>query len=153
MKVIDKLSTYASLVGVVCAIGGGFYAWGEFNTRLDILEKKKFVINKTVDLDPVNEKISSLEVDILDRISDVEEKIKPTDLTGVLQSIANVREEMASLDIPDEVDLSPVNKSIKELEEKIAELKQEVAIVSKENELQDVLIEEIKTRANNPLAN
>ena len=153
MKVIDKLSTYASLVGVVCAIGGGFYAWGEFNTRLDILEKKKFVINKTVDLDPVNEKISSLEVDILDRISDVEEKIKPTDLTGVLKSIADVREEMASLDIPDEVDLSPVNKSIKELEEKIAELKQEVAIVSKENELQDVLIEEVKTRANNPLAN
>ena len=153
MKVIDKLSTYASLVGVVCAIGGGFYAWGEFNTRLDILEKKKFVINKTVDLDPVNEKISSLEVDILDRISDVEEKIKPTDLTGVLQSIADVREEMAALDIPDEVDLSPVNKSIKELEEKIAELKQEVAIVSKENELQDVLIKEIKTKANNPLAN
>ena len=60
---------------------------------------------------------------------------------------------MASLDIPDEVDLSPVNKSIKELEEKIAELKQEVAIVSKENELQDVLIKEIKTKANNPLAN
>ena len=153
MKVIDKLSTYASLIGVVCAIGGGFYAWGEFNTRLDVLEKKKFVINKTVDLDPINEKISSLEVDILDRISDVEEKIKPTDLTGVLKSIADVREEMASLDIPDEIDLSPVNKSIKELEEKIAELKQEVAIVSKENELQDVLIEEIKTRANNPLAN
>ena len=153
MKVIDKLSTYAALIGVVSAIGGGFYAWGEFNTRLDVLEKKKFVINKTVDLDPINEKISSLEVDILDRISDVEEKIKPTDLTGVLQSIADVREEMASLDIPDEVDLSPVNKSIKELEEKIAELKQEVAIVSKENELQDVLIEEVKTRANNPLAN
>ena len=100
MKVIDKLSTYASLIGVVGAIGGGFYAWGEFNTRLDVLEKKKFVINKTVDLDPINEKISSLEVDILDRIFDVEEKIKPTDLTGVLQSIANVREEMASLDIP-----------------------------------------------------
>ncbi len=153
MKVIDKLSTYASLVGVVCAIGGGFYAWGEFNTRLDVLEKKKFVVNETVDLDPVNEKISNLEVDILDRISDVEEKIKPTDLTGVLKSIADVREEMASLDIPDEVDLSPVNKSIKELEEKIAELKQEVAIARKENELQDVLIEEIKTKANNPLAN
>ena len=153
MKVIDKLSTYASLVGVVCAIGGGFYAWGEFNNRLDVLEKKKFVVNETVDLDPVNEKISNLEVDILDRISDVEEKIKPTDLTGVLKSIADVREEMASLDIPDEVDLSPVNKSIKELEEKIAELKQEVAIARKENELQDVLIEEIKTKANNPLAN
>jgi len=153
MKVIDKLSTYAALIGVVSAIGGGFYAWGEFNNRISVLEKKKFVVNQTVDLNPVNERISKLEVDILDRISDVEKNIKPADLTNVLQSIANVREEMASLDIPDEVDLSPVNKSIKELEGKIAELKQEVAIVSKENELQDVLIEEIKTKANNPLAN
>mgnify|MGYP004458798227 FL=1 len=153
MKVIDKLSTYAALIGVVSAIGGGFYAWGEFNNRISVLEKKKFVVNQTVDLNPVNERISKLEVDILDRISDVEKNIKPTDLTNVLQSIANVREEMASLDIPDEVDLSSVNKSIKELEGKIAELKQEVAIVSKENELQDVLIEEIKTKANNPLAN
>jgi hypothetical protein len=153
MKVIDKLSTYASLIGVVCAIGGGFYAWGEFNTRLDILEKKKFVINKTVDLDPVNERISNLEVNVLDRISDVEKNIKPTDLTDVLKSIADVREEMAALDIPDEVDLSSVNKNIKELEEKVSELKQEVAIALKENELQDILIEEIKTKANNPLAN
>ena len=153
MKVIDKLSTYAALIGVVSAIVGGFYAWGEFNNRISVLEKKKFVVNQTVDLNPVNERISKLEVDILDRISDVEKNIKPTDLTNVLQSIANVREEMASLDIPDEVDLSSVNKSIKELEGKIAELKQEVAIVSKENELQDVLIEEIKTKANNPLAN
>ena len=151
MKVIDKLSTYAALIGVVSAIGGGFYAWGEFNNRISVLEKKKFVVNETVDLDPVNERISKLEVDVLDRISDVEEKIKPTDLTGVLQSIANVREEMASLDIPDEVDLSSVNKSIKELEGKIAELKQEVAIVSKENELQDILIEEIKKSTSNPL--
>ena len=151
MKVIDKLSTYAALIGVVSAIGGGFYAWGEFNNRISVLEKKKFVVNQTVDLNPVNERISKLEVDILDRISDVEKNIKPTDLTNVLQSIANVREEMASLDIPDEVDLSPVNKSIKELEGKIAELKQEVAIVSKENELQDILIEEIKKSTSNPL--
>ena len=26
------------LVGVVTAIGGGFYAWGEFNTRLQAIE-------------------------------------------------------------------------------------------------------------------
>ena len=37
-NMIDKLSTYASLVGVVAAIGGGFYAWGEFNTRLANIE-------------------------------------------------------------------------------------------------------------------
>ena len=35
---INKLSSYAALIGVVGAIGGGFYAWGEFNTRLSALE-------------------------------------------------------------------------------------------------------------------
>ena len=43
MKIIDKLSTYAALIGVVSAIGGGFYAWGEFNTRLSAIEKKPSV--------------------------------------------------------------------------------------------------------------
>ena len=85
MKVIDKLSTYAALIGVVSAIGGGFYAWGEFNNRISVLEKKKFVVNETVDLDPVNEKISQLEVELIDRIKagdkEVEEKIKPQDLS------------------------------------------------------------------------
>ena len=32
---LDKLQKYAMVIGVVSAIGGGFYAWGEFNTRLD----------------------------------------------------------------------------------------------------------------------
>jgi|TARA_R100001163_G_C5064126_1_gene201611 hypothetical protein len=32
---IDILQKYAMILGVVTAIGGGFYAWGEFNTRLD----------------------------------------------------------------------------------------------------------------------
>ncbi len=32
---IDILQKYAMILGVVNAIGGGFYAWGEFNTRLD----------------------------------------------------------------------------------------------------------------------
>ena len=160
MKVIDKLSTYAALIGVVTAIGGGFYAWGEFNTRLDVLEKKKFVVNETVDLDPVNEKISNLEVELIDRISNVEDKIKPQDMTWVLEAhidirenIAQIREEIAALDIPKPTNLKPLNKAIKELENKISELSKQTAIVSKENELQDILIEEIKTKANNPLAN
>ena len=160
MKVIDKLSTYAALIGVVTAIGGGFYAWGEFNNRISVLEKKKFVVNETVDLDPVNDKISSLEVELIDRIANVEDKIKPQDMTWVLQAhidiredIAQIREEIAALDIPKPTNLKPLNKAIKELENKIAELSKQTAIVSKENELQDVLIEEIKTKANNPLAN
>ena len=160
MKVIDKLSTYAALIGVVSAIGGGFYAWGEFNNRISVLEKKKFVVNETVDLDPVNDKISSLEVELIDRIANVEDKIKPQDMTWVLQAhidiredIAQIREEIAALDIPKPTNLKPLNKVIKELENKIAELSKQTAIVSKENELQDILIEEIKTKANNPLAN
>lgn len=32
---LDILQKYAMILGVVTAIGGGFYAWGEFNTRLD----------------------------------------------------------------------------------------------------------------------
>ena len=145
MKVIDKLSTYASLIGVVGAIGGGFYAWGEFNTRLDVLENKDFVVNETVNLDPINEKISELEVDIIDRIKKVDDKIIVTDLSSVQEDITELKNR--------KVNLKPLNDAIKELENKVAELKQEVAIVAKENELQDVLIEEIKTKANNPLAN
>ena len=157
MKIVEKLSTYAALIGVIGAIGGGFYTWGQFNTRLDTIEKKKFVVNQTVDLDPLHDKISVLEVELIDRIeagdTAVEAKIKPQDLSGLLKSIQEVREQVAGLKIPKETDLGPLNASIKELETRIAELKQAVAIVQKENQLQDILIEEIKEKANNPLAN
>ena len=157
MKIVEKLSTYAALIGVIGAIGGGFYTWGQFNTRQDTIEKKKFVVNQTVDLDPINEKISILEVELIDRIKDgdtaVEAKIKPQDLSGLLKSVQEVREQVAGLKIPAATDLGPLNASIKELETRIAELSKQVAIVSKENQLQDILIEEIKEASNNPLAN
>ena len=51
------------------------------------------------------------------------------------------------------MNLKPLRDAIKELETRIAELNQSVAIVQKENQLQDILIEEIKEKGNNPLAN
>ena len=149
MKIIEKLSTYAALIGVIGAIGGGFYTWGQFNLRLDQIENKEFVVNETVDLSGIEEKISVLEVDLIDRIN----KIKPTNLSGVKDDIAKIREEIAALDIPKPTNLGPLNKAIKELENSVAELSKQVAIVQKENQLQDILIEEIKESSNNPLAN
>ncbi len=162
MKIVEKLSTYAALIGVIGAIGGGFYTWGQFNTRLDVIEKKKFVVNQTVDLDPLHEKISILEVELIDRIeagdTAVEAKIKPQDLTGLLKSIQEVREKVAGL--PKPANLKPILEKLKmleeygwELEEDIEELSKQTAIISKENQLQDILIEEIKEASNNPLAN
>ena len=51
MKIIEKLSTYAALLGVIGAIGGGFYTWGQFNSRLDMLEAEP-----PVNLAPLKEK-------------------------------------------------------------------------------------------------
>ena len=161
MKIVEKLSTYAALIGVIGAIGGGFYTWGQFNLRLDQIENKEFIVNETVDLSGIEEKISVLKVEHIDRIkagdTAVEAKIKPQDLSGLLKSIQEVREQVAGLKIPN---VKPIQAALKELEEygweleeDIEELSKDVAIVKKENELQDIQIEEIKTKANNPLAN
>ena len=182
MKIIEKLSTYAALIGVIGAIGGGFYTWGQFNTRLDIIEKKP-----PINLKPLHEKDKALtqqfdevllyaneyKVDLIDRIAKVEEKIIPVDLTYVFSQIGKVREEIAMLDIPDDVDLKPISKelkrlseelirvaatipkaiSLKPIEEAIQAIEKALAIVKKENEVQDAEIKEIKLKANNPLAN
>ena len=178
---MDKLSTYAALIGVIGAIGGGFYAWGEFNNRLTVLEDEPPVSlvslkqkdkELTKQFDEVLLYANEYKVDLIDRIAKVEEKIVKTDLTYVFKEIAKVREEMAMLDIPDDVDLKPISKELKRLSEElirisatipkaislqpllkaIGELEKNVAIALKENELQNILIEEIKLKAGNPLS-
>ena len=188
MKIIEKLSTYAALLGVIGAIGGGFYTWGQFNTRLDALEG-----TPPVNLKPLHEKDKELtkqfddvllyaneyKVDLIDRIKKVDDKIQPVDLTVVFKEIAKVREQIAMIDIPEDVDLKPISKELKRLSEEmvrilanlakinlipleesikiienvIAEMNKQLAIVSKENEVQDAEIKEIKLKSNNPLAN
>ena len=159
-NLVTKLSSLAALIGVLGAIGAGFVQYGKLTAKITELDKRKSVINETVDLGPINAKVdeallyaNEYKVDLIDRIKKVEDKIKPIDLTSVFKEIAKVREELAMLDIPEKTNLNPLNKAIKDLESKISELDTNLKIVHKENQLQDILIEEIKTKANNPLAN
>ena len=153
MKIIEKLSTYAALLGVIGAIGGGFYTWGQFNSRLDAIEA-----TPPVNLKPLKEKDKELEakiddallyaneykVDLIDRIKKVDDKILTTDLTVVFKEIGKVKEQIAMLNIPDPVELTPIYEILTGIEKTIA-------ILSKENEVQDAEIEEIKLNSKNPL--
>ena len=158
MKILDKLSTYAALIGTITAIGGGFYAWGEFNNRLSVLEGEP-----PVNLQPLHSKDKELnakideallyaneyKVDLIDRIKKVDDKITPTDLTLVFKEIGKVKEQIAMLDIPEPFIIQPFIAPINLL----SELSKQVAIALKENEVQDVMIEELKLQTNNPLSN
>ena len=144
-NLVTKLSSIAALIGVIGAIGAGFVQYGKLTAKIEELDEREAVINETVNLDPLNEKISSLEVDLIDRIKKVDDKIVTVDLSGIKEDIIELKGRS--------VNLKPLNDAIKELENEVAELKKEVAIVQKENQLQDILIEEIKEKGNNPLAN
>tara|TARA_R110000851_G_scaffold101983_1_gene218306 strand:- start:209 stop:643 length:435 start_codon:yes stop_codon:yes gene_type:complete len=143
MNLMNKLTTYATLIGVIGAIGGGFYTWGEFNTRLDTIESKKIVslapINKQV-LE-MRDSISALEVDLIDRIDALREKVEAgneVDLSALTDQI----EELAS-DIKADMDA---------MKETLTKVDKEVSIALKENELQDQKIEAVRLKASNPLA-
>ncbi len=119
MKIMDKLSTYAALLGVIGAIGGGFYTWGQFNSRLDAIEA-----TPPVNLSPLKEKDKELEakiddallyaneykVDLIDRIKKVDDKITPVDLTKVFAEIGKIREQIAML--PEPANLQPLLESL-----------------------------------------
>ena len=164
-NMVTKLSSVAALLGVIGAIGGGFYTWGQFNSRLDALES-----TPAVNLSPLKEKDKELnakideallyaneyKVDLIDRIAKVEEKIKPVDLTLVFKEIGKIREQIAML--PEPANLKPLLEQLQmleeygwELEEDLEELSKQLAITSKENEVQDAQIEEIKLQSKNPL--
>ena len=108
--IVDKLSTYAALIGVIATIGGGFYAWGEFNTRLSAIEGSSIDVSgiskNTAEIAKSNERISLLEKDNKDN------------------------------------DISGISKNEKQ-----------IAINSKEVEVLKLQIQELKLKAQNPLAN
>ena len=91
----SKLSSYAALIGVIGAIGGGFMAWGEFNNRIAQLENKEFVVNETVDLSCINQKIE----DVIKAIESVKADVKIND-AAIKFLDAKIDDLKASLDNP-----------------------------------------------------
>ena len=57
-NLFPKLQQYITIIGVITAIGGGFYTWGQFNLRLDNIEKRKF---KSVNIAPLETQVDGIE--------------------------------------------------------------------------------------------
>ena len=91
----SKLSSYAALLGVIGGIGAGFAAFGEFNNRIEQLENKEFVVNETVDLSGINQKIE----DVIKAIEGVKADAKIND-AAIKFLDAKIEELKASLDNP-----------------------------------------------------
>ena len=132
-NLMDKLSTYAALVGVIGAIGGGFYAWGEFNTRLSAVEG---VEQATYDLSGIEKNSKDIAV--------VNEKIGKLDLSGIAVVDQKVKDNGKAIGENEEW--------IEEVEIKANETAKENAVLKKELELLKLEIEELKLKAKNPLA-
>ena len=121
---MNKLSSYAALVGVIGAIGGGFYAWGEFNTRLSAVENVSY---ETTDLSGITEDIKELNEKINDRAN--------------------------SLGAAQEEDYQELQSAIRAIAGSVDALKADIAINAKAIEFNGIKIEEAIARSENPLAN
>ena len=126
---MDKLSTYAALIGVVGAIGGGFYTWGEFNTRLSAIE------GSNVDVSGISKNSEQIAV--------INEKVDKLDLSG----IAVLDEKVSKLESKS-VDTS----GIEENKDAISEVEKKNAVLAKELELLKLELQELKLKAKNPLS-
>ena len=142
--IINKLSSYAALIGVIGAIGGGFYAWGEFNTRLQAIEG-----TEAADVSGI---ISNGEA-----IASIEAKLDGISIPDV-SGIADNSQRIAVLENEDTADDN--EEWIEELEQKISKNKdavgesdKKVAVALKELELLKLEIQELKLKSTNPLSN
>ena len=162
---IEQLTRWSSLAGVVAALGSGFYAYGIFENRISQLENTEFVVNETVDLAPVNEKISDLEVEILDRMSALEDEWMArdndsnddilNDIAGLKSDVENLFDKASAADKQLQLNIVELSdKTFKEfgkMRDLINELNKLVAIAEKQSELNKILIDEIKAESSNPL--
>ena len=129
-NLMDKLTTYASLVGVVTAIGGGFYAWGEFNTRLSAIE------GSGVDISGISKNAEDIAV--------ISEKIEKLDLSeiAVVKKLSEDNEEW----------IEEIEKKVGKNKDGIADVEKKATVNEKTIQLFKLEIEELKLKAKNPLS-
>ena len=127
---MDKLTTYASLVGVVTAIGGGFYAWGEFNTRLSAIE------GSGVDISGISKNAEDIAV--------ISEKIEKLDLSeiAVVKKLSEDNEEW----------IEEIEKKVSKNKDGVADVEKKATVNEKTIQLFKLEIEELKLKAKNPLS-
>jgi hypothetical protein len=150
MNLMNKLTTYASLIGVIGAIGGGFYAWGEFNTRLDAIESKKAINVAPLEdkIVSMNEKVSALEVELIDRITALKEQVE----AGSELDLVELELAIEEVEVAISEKLDGIGTDLGAMKDTLTEMDKKVRIVEKENELQDQKIESNRLKASNPLA-
>ena len=122
--IISKAQTIGMLIALVSTIGGGFYAYGVFNNRLDVVENKKFVVNQ---------------------------EVKDITLTGdaeVKNLITTGNKELRKLiDAGDAINA----EAIRNLSVVLETIKKDIAINSAAIEYLDAKINEIKAEMSNPM--
>ena len=162
---IQKLTSIAALIGVVSAIGAGFVQYGKIMAKIEELDARETVINETVDLAPINEKISNLEVEILDRMSSLEDEWMArdndsldditNDILGAKSTSIKGDEKLAAIDQQLQKNITALSndifKEFGKIRDLINELSKKIAIAEKQSELNKILIDEIKAEASNPL--
>ena len=134
---MDKLTTYASLVGVVTAIGGGFYAWGEFNTRLSAIE------GSGVDISGISKNAEEIAV--------INEKIGKLDLSGIAVVEENSKANAKGIDENEEW-IEEVEGKVGKNKDLIADVEKKATVNEKTIQLFKLEIEELKLKAKNPLS-
>ena len=134
---INKLSTYAALVGVIGAIGGGFYAWGEFNTRLSAIE------GAGVDISGISKNAEEIAV--------INEKIGKLDLSGIAVVEENSKANAKAIDENEEW-IEEVEGKVGKNKDLIADVEKKATVNEKTIQLFKLEIEELKLKAKNPLS-
>ena len=176
-NIFNNLNNIIIYGSIISGIGSAFYIYGVFDNRLSNAENIQF---ETVSLDPVNEKIADLEVNILDRLTNQDKEINNriesienewadrdnNSTDELLNDIAGINSDLKNLSVKlntqiDDVD-NKINQEIKVLQsdtfkefgktrDLLADLNKEIEILKKEIELIKILFEELETKNSNPL--